>query len=116
MTPTIPIINPDELAWETHPRFSAITMKPLITSATHPQASVSRVRVPPSEVIGRHIHPEEVEVVYVLAGQSLLTLDNADYPFNAGQIVAIPAGLEHALRNVGEETVELLTFFTPPII
>lgn len=114
--PPAAIISPEQLDWEAHPRFPAIAMKPLITSATHPQASVSLVDVPPDGVIGRHIHPQEIEVVYVLAGQSLLTLDDADYPFSAGQIVAIPAGLEHGLRNVGDETVQLLTFFTPPII
>lgn len=114
--PPAAIISPDDLAWESHPRFAGIAMKSLITSATNPQASVSRVDVPPGGVIGRHIHPQEIETVYVLAGQSLLSLGDADYPFGAGQIVAIPAGLEHGLRNAGQETVQLLTFFTPPIV
>jgi len=53
--------------------------------------------------------------VYVLAGQTVLTLGNTDHAFNAGEIVAIPAGLEHALANTGSETVELLCIFTPPL-
>jgi len=51
----------------------------------------------------------------MLAGQSVLTLGDAETPFNAGQIVAVPIGLEHALRNESAEDVELLTFFTPPL-
>jgi quercetin dioxygenase-like cupin family protein len=53
--------------------------------------------------------------VYVLKGQCVLTLGETEYPFNAGQIVALPAGEEHELRNVGSEPVELITFFTPPV-
>ena len=79
------------------------------------EAGVNVVKVPPGGVIGRHLHVKEIETVYVLAGQSVLTLGDADYPFVAGQVVAIPAGLEHALRNTGAETVELLCIFTPPL-
>lgn len=110
------IVNPDAIPWAGHPRFENILMQPLITSATHDLASVARVHVPPGGVIGLHIHAREVEVVYVLSGASLLTLGDADSPFNAGQVVAIPAGLEHGLRSVGDEPVELLTIFTPPLM
>ncbi|MFN2165692.1 MAG: cupin domain-containing protein [Anaerolineae bacterium] len=110
------IVDPEGIPWAGHPRFENILMKPLITSATHDLASVARVHVPPEGVIGLHIHTREVEVVYVLSGESVLTLGSADASFCAGQVVAIPAGLEHGLRNVGDEPVELLTFFTPPIM
>ncbi|HLB45393.1 MAG TPA: cupin domain-containing protein [Anaerolineales bacterium] len=114
---TLPVlivdINTGE--WVAHSRFHGIYMKRLLTSTDNPLASVNVVRVPPGGVIGRHHHPAQVETVYVLAGQSILTLDQADMPFNAGQVAAIPMALEHALRNEGSETVELLTFFTPPL-
>jgi quercetin dioxygenase-like cupin family protein len=57
-----------------------------------------------------------VETVYVLAGESVLTLGETETPFAAGQIVAIPAELPHTLRNDGPEMVELLCFFTPPLV
>ncbi len=101
--------------WQEHPRFRGIYMKGLLTSADNPLASVNAVRVPLGGVIGRHCHPTQVETVYVLAGHSILTLGEADLPFDAGQVVAVPAGLEHALRNEGAQTVELLTVFTPPL-
>ena len=90
-------------------------MKLLLTGADNALANVSLVRVPPGGVVERHVHPTQVETVYLLTGQSLLTLGEAEAPLNAGQIVAIPMGLEHALRNAGTETVDLLAFFTPPI-
>lgn len=110
------IVDPESIPWAGHPRFENIFMKPLITSATHDLASVARVHVPPEGVIGLHTHANEVEVVYVLSGESVLTLDGVDALFCSGQIVAIPAGMEHGLRNAGDNPVELLTFFTPPLI
>jgi quercetin dioxygenase-like cupin family protein len=103
-------------AWAAHPRFAGIQMKQLLTSADSPTASVSRVRVPPGGVIGWHHHAGQVETVYILAGESVLTLGDQETPFAAGQIVAIPSELPHTLRNEGPETVELLCFFTPPLV
>lgn len=115
-TPTsTPIIDSVAVDWTEHPRFRGIGMKVLLTSADNPLAGVNVVRVPPDGVIGRHRHAQEIETVYVLAGQSVLTLADTDYPFAAGQVVAIPAGMEHALRNTGADTVELLCIFTPPL-
>lgn len=113
--PTAPIVSSAAIDWTEHPRFRHIGMKSLLSSTENPLAGVSAVRVPPDGVIGRHLHVSEIETVYVLAGQSVLTLGNTDLPFAAGQTVAIPAGLEHALRNVGDDTVELLCIFTPPL-
>ncbi len=101
--------------WKEHPRFPGILMKPLLTSADNALANVSLVRVPPGREVGRHFHPTQVETVYLITGKSILTVGDTEAPLEAGQIVAIPIGVEHALRNVGPESVELLAFFTPPI-
>ena len=65
--------------------------------------------------IGRHRHLQQLETVWVIVGDAILTLDQTDLPISIGQIIAIPIGLEHALRNEGQSIVELLTFFTPPL-
>ena len=101
--------------WQEHTRFPGIYMKGLLTSAENPYASANAVQVPPGGVIGRHRHPQQVETVWIIRGDAILTLERTDVPMHAGQIVAIPIGLEHALRNNGEMIVELLTFFTPPL-
>jgi len=113
MSPSV--VAEDQLPWAAHPRFAAISMKQMLTSAANPLASVSRVRVPPGGVIGWHQHATQTETVYVLAGDSTLTLDETPVPFAAGQIVAIPPATRHTLVNGGPEIVELLCVFTPPI-
>jgi quercetin dioxygenase-like cupin family protein len=101
--------------WQEHTRFPAIYMKSLLTSADNPLASVNVVQVPPDGIISRHRHAAQLETVWVIKGEAILTLNQTDMQLRAGQIIAIPIGLEHALRNEGNAPVELLTFFTPPL-
>jgi quercetin dioxygenase-like cupin family protein len=114
--PSLPrIASAEQATWQEHPRFKGIFINKLLTSADNDLANVNRVRVPPGGLIGIHTHPTQVETIFVLAGASHLTLGRTSTPFVKGQIVAVPAGLEHSLHNPGETDVELLTVFTPPV-
>jgi len=112
---TTPIVDALAVDWTQHPRFAGISVRVLLTPADNPYANVNIVRVPVGAEVGRHLHPTQIETVYVLAGQCVLTLGESEHPMAAGSIVAIPIGLEHSLRNGGDEPVELLAFFTPPL-
>ena len=101
--------------WQEHVRFPGIYMKGLLTSADNPLASVNVVQVPPGGKIDRHRHAQQIETVWVIKGNAILTLEQTEVYIRDGQILAIPIGLEHALRNEGQTLVELLTFFTPPL-
>jgi len=101
--------------WQEHNRFPGIYIKGLLTQADNPLASINVVQVPPGGKIGRHRHAQQLETVWVIRGNAILTLDQTEVPIIDGQIIAIPIGLEHALRNEGQAVVELLTFFTPPL-
>jgi len=100
--------------WQEHARFPGIYMKSLLTTADNPLANINAVQVPPGGSIGRHHHARQLETVWIIKGEAILTLDQTDVHLRNGQIIAIPIGLEHALRNEGQVLVELLTFFTPP--
>ncbi len=111
----IPLADGTAIPWEEHPRIKNVFMKSLLTSADNPLANISLVKVPVGASVSRHLHANEVETVYLLAGRSELVLGNERVAFDAGSVVAIPKGLEHELHNVGDEPVELLAFFTPPL-
>ena len=102
--------------WQEHARFPGISMKGLLTASDNPFANVNVIQVPPGAALGRHCHAQQVETVWVIRGIAVLTLDQTEVSLTDGQIIAIPIGLEHALRNEGTTPVELLTFFTPPLI
>lgn len=101
--------------WQEHPRFPGIYLQALLNTSDNPLASINAVRVPPGGEVGCHRHAQQVETVWVIKGKPILTLDQMEVSLRDGQIIAIPIGLEHALRNEGSAPVELLTFFTPPL-
>lgn len=101
--------------WQAHARFPGIAMKGLLNASDNPFASVNVIQVPPGGQVGRHQHAQQVETVWVIRGNAILTLNQTEVSLRDGQIIAIPIGLEHALRNEGTTLVELLTFFTPPL-
>ena len=111
--PRIADLNSGE--WQEHARFPGIYMKNLLTPQDNPLASVNVVRVPPGGNIGLHRHAQQLETVWVIKGKAVLTLDQTEVSLTDGQIIAIPIGLEHALRNPEPALLELLTFFTPPL-
>ena len=101
--------------WHEHARFPGISIKNLLTASDNPFANVNVIQVPPGRAIGRHSHAGQVETLWVVRGSAILTMDQTEVPIRDGQIIAIPIGLEHALRNESTTLVELLTFFTPPL-
>lgn len=109
------LVDGDELEWESHPRFPTIAMKSLLSSRDNPLTGLNLVRVPAKGVIARHVHQEEIETVYVLSGESVLTIEDREEVFREGQAAVIPKGVEHGLRNETNHDVELLTIFTPPL-
>ncbi|MGW8250733.1 MAG: cupin domain-containing protein [Anaerolineales bacterium] len=111
----IKVADSNTAEWVEHSRFPGIYVRKLLNSEDNPLANVNEVLVPPGGLIGNHDHPQEVETVYVLAGESRLTLAGEELLFRIGQVVAIPIGKEHSLENIGAEDVRLLTIFTPPI-
>jgi mannose-6-phosphate isomerase-like protein (cupin superfamily) len=101
--------------WQEHPRFAGISFKGLLTASDNPFANVNIIQVPPDRQVGRHHHSQQFETIWVISGKAILTLDQTEVSIRDGQIIAIPIGLEHSLRNEGPDLVELLTFFTPPL-
>ena len=101
--------------WSNHPRFHGVQMKKLLSSNDNAFANVNLVRVPLDSEVGWHNHQTQVETVYIVKGNALLTVGDQQAAMAPGSIVAIPAGIQHCLRCAGSEPVELLAFFTPPI-
>ena len=51
-----------------------------------------------------------------MSRKSIFTVGGTEVAFGAGQIVAVPIGMEHGLRNERTRARrKLLTFFTPPL-
>ena len=70
--------------------------------------AVVRLTLPPHTSIGLHTHEGNCEVVYVLTGEGECLYDEGCYPIRSGMVVYCPEHHSHAIRNTGEEVMELL--------
>jgi quercetin dioxygenase-like cupin family protein len=70
-----------------------------------------RVDIDPSSPPVRHFHPGE-EIIVVLEGSLEYAIDGVRTKvYNAGDALTVPAGVLHAVRNVGSgNAVELATY------
>ncbi len=71
----------------------------------------SRVDIGPEAPLVKHTHPGE-EIIYVLEGSLEYQIEGQPpKTFNAGEALTVPAGVVHAVRNVGSgNAAELATY------
>jgi quercetin dioxygenase-like cupin family protein len=60
-----------------------------------------------------HTHPWEHEV-FILEGKGTLVQGEKDVPFSKGDVIFIPAGEGHQLRNPSKEPLEFICLIPNP--
>lgn len=68
----------------------------------------------PGQVTPMHLHPGEDEILYIVEGQGKVTFrDREDLPFEAGDLVCLPADQFHQIE-AGPEGRTVLIYFMKP--
>jgi quercetin dioxygenase-like cupin family protein len=65
--------------------------------------------------LGRHIHTQVDELVYVYKGRGELYLNGKWTPVKAGDFHTCPRGVAHSARTVEDEELWLIAVFTEPL-
>jgi quercetin dioxygenase-like cupin family protein len=60
-----------------------------------------------------HIHEDEDEAFYVVAGEYAIRLGDEEYEAPAGRLVYGPRGMPHKFRNISDGPSKLLVIATP---
>jgi mannose-6-phosphate isomerase-like protein (cupin superfamily) len=68
----------------------------------------------PYSTTGLHAH-EGDEVMYVASGSGESIIGGLREPVSPDTVIHAPAGIAHEIRNIGDETLKLICFYTPPI-
>lgn len=76
---------------------------------------VHHMLIPPGgrHVQELHIHPDAEEIVVITRGQGTATIDQESYELNAEDVVYVPPGCEHELRNTGSDLLGVLFINVP---
>jgi len=73
-------------------------------------------QVAPGGEASRHYHVEEAQIVYILRGEADLALgEEAPRRVGPGTVIRIPKGLAHEIVTAGEEPLECLVLYAPPL-
>lgn len=68
----------------------------------------SRLTLPPGVSIGTHRHENEDEVFIITAGTGVLDDGTTETPVQAGDAILTGKGESHAIRNCGDDDLEIV--------
>lgn len=84
----------------------------VLDSAQHTQVVV--MSIPPGGEIGMETHPDNDQVLLLIAGQGKVILNGEEAPYETGDVVLVRAGTQHNFINTGTEPLKIITTYSPP--
>jgi len=109
-------INENDVTWTPHPSgLAGVAIKKLRSSIENDfQESIAIVRINSGSTVPSHIHQNEDDNLYILAGSGKMKVADELYDLKKGVQITVPAGIKHEIFDV---TVELLIYniFVPGI-
>ena len=87
-----------------------VLLSPAFTAGDYaaPLRLFSRITLPAGASIGYHVHEQEEEFFYFLSGTGILDDNGTPVAVKGGDSTVTRSGEGHALRNTGNEPLELL--------
>ena len=82
--------------------------------ASGKNASVNLVMGPPGSILKMHYHQYRDEITYCIKGQAAMNVSGKKSVMKAGDLMYIPALVVHGSEVTGNETLQLISIFTPP--
>lgn len=107
------IINSGE--YVKHPKEEGVFLKHFFSSADNDRLNNLSVKVDVGCQISPHIHDNSSEFYYVVNGVGEFLVDGEWRPIKKGDALKAPMGMEHGIKNTGNETLELFSTFSPSI-
>jgi mannose-6-phosphate isomerase-like protein (cupin superfamily) len=81
---------------------------------TGKRAQLVAMRLGPGEEIGEETHPATDQVFFFIEGNGEAIVDGKHSPLAAGEVLCVPAGALHNVRNTSKKAMKLLTLYAPP--
>ncbi|MEY7848109.1 cupin domain-containing protein [Natrarchaeobius sp. A-rgal3] len=101
-------VSTQQLDWGTIKWMS----KPGVTDAERFSAGV--VFLQPGKGHDLHTHPDSEEVLYIISGEGEQTVAGDTREVGQGDMIHIPADVEHGTQNTGWEPLKFLAIYSPP--
>lgn len=97
-----------------YPGICGFVWKDLYGKEAGNRFSVATVEIKPSSASSLHFHKQVHEVYKIVAGQGIIELGTEVYEIGVGDMVYIPSGVAHRVRNTSNTRLLLVAFCSPP--
>lgn len=81
---------------------------------TGKQSQLVAMSLAPGEEIGAETHPSTDQTFLFVEGAGEATIDHKPLRIAAGEVLCVPAGTLHNIRNTSKQPMKLLTLYAPP--
>lgn len=100
----------------THPFLADVSMRTLYSKREDGgEVTCFVVRCKVGAEIEEHVHKDEADIIYVLAGKATMWIeDRGSFSLEPGVFVVVPKGLRHRTFDVVEE-LHIYDVFSPPM-
>lgn len=71
---------------------------------------------PPGSNAPAHTHDTQEEIIYILSGHGKFISTDRTVPLEPGTAIFISPGSQHQIVVTGDETIKLVTVFSPPVV
>jgi quercetin dioxygenase-like cupin family protein len=104
-----------EVWYEDDPTMRIRVNFPFFLGTGTKSTAVVYFEIEPGYRLGTHTDSAE-EILLILEGEAEVSLGDERGQVSAGEMALVPAMVPHGLRNVGEETVRVVGFFSSNVI
>lgn len=104
-----------EVSYEEDPSMRVNVNFPFYVGTGTKNTAVVYFEIEPGNRLGSHTDSAE-EILLILEGTAEATVGDEQGRVSAGDMAVVPAMVPHALRNVGDETVRVVGFFSSNVV
>jgi quercetin dioxygenase-like cupin family protein len=104
-----------EVWYENDPTMRLKVNFPFFLGTGTKSTAVVYFEIEPGYRLGTHTDSAE-EILLVLEGMAEVSLGNEQGRLSVGEMALVPAMVPHGLRNVGEETLRVVGFFSSNVV
>ena len=104
-----------EVSYEDDPTMRVRVNFPFYVGTGTKNTAVVYFEIEPGCRLGMHADSAE-EIVLILEGEAEATVGDERGRVSAGEMAVLPAMVPHALRNVGDDTVRVVGFFSSNVV
>ena len=104
-----------EVWYENDPQMRLKVNFPFFLGTGTKSTAVVYFEIEPGHRLGTHTDSAE-EILLCLEGTAEVSVEDEQGRLSAGEMAVVPAMVPHGLRNVGEETVRVVGFFSSNVV